>query len=230
MRLREKVERMHEILDRQLTDHAEIQLQRRGPGIYEIVYNGIFLMASYNDYSERILARATIERLLPPTDGYQILVGGLGMGFTLQEVLACPRVSKAFVIEIEKAIIHWNRFYFSEFNGRAIEDPRTILLRFDLFDFLFQARQNFHAILIDVDNGPNWLALEKNQRLYTESTLQRLKTLLTPGGVLATWSARPDECYYKRLNRVFLKTAETRLREIVPKGGESVIYFGMAGN
>lgn len=221
---------MYEILDRQLTKRGEIQLQRRGKGTYEILYNGIFLMASYNDYSEKILAKAAIEHLLPKIDGYEILVGGLGMGFTLREVLACPWVSRAVVVEIEKSIIDWNKRYFADLNGAVLEDPRTVLVHSDLFDFLCQTQENFDALLIDVDNGPNWLALEKNRRLYNERTLRKIKRILTGHGILATWSAQEDKGYWKKLNKVFPRTEEIRVKETVPKEGESLIYVGMAGS
>lgn len=221
---------MHEIIDRQITKCGEIQLQRRGKGVYEIIYNGIFLMASYNDYSAKILARAAIKSLLPKIDGYQILVGGLGMGFTLQEVLTCQLVSRVFVIEIEKIIIDWNRCHFSDLNGGAIEDPRTVLIHSDLYDFLYQTKENFEAVLIDVDNGPNWLALEKNRRLYSERTLRKIKRILSRHGILATWSAQEDRVYREKLNKIFSRTEEIRVKGTVPKEGESLIYVGMAGS
>lgn len=221
---------MREILDRQSTERGEIQLQRRGKNTYEIIYNGTFLMASYNHYSEKILAKTAIESLLPTVDGYQILVGGLGMGFTLQEVLTCPSVSHTFVVEIEKTIIEWNRRYFRGLNGGVIEDPRTVLIHSDLFDFLHQTQERFDAVLIDVDNGPNWPVLDINRRIYSERTLRKIREILTPHGILATWSAQEDRDYWKKLSKLFPRTTEIRIRETVPKEGESLIYVGVAGS
>ncbi len=218
---------MREVLDRELTESGEIQLQRRGKGIFEIIWNGVFLMASYNDRSEKILAQRAIENLLPKEDGFQILVGGLGMGFTLQAVLTCPGVSRAFVVEIERAVIDWNRRYFSDLNGGVLDDPRTVLIHADLFDFLHQVETGFDALLMDVDNGPNWLALKKNRRLYSETTLRRIKRILPSHGVLAVWSAQEDRGYWNKLNRVFPRTREIRIKETLPKEGESLIYLGM---
>ena len=221
-------ENSREVLDRRVTQQGEIQLQRRGTGIYEIIYNGVFLMASYNDHSERLLAKATIERLPPRTGGYRILVGGLGMGFTLQAVLACPQVACAVVIEIEEVITDWSRRYFSKLNGEVLEDPRVVLVHSDLFDFLSHTRERFDAVLVDVDNGPNWLVLEKNKRLYERGMLRKIKRTLTPQGLLATWSAQPDAEYSKKLNRIFPKTETIRLREPVSSKGVSLVYLGRA--
>jgi len=218
---------MREVLDHQFTERAEIQLKRRENGVYEIIYNGVFLMASYNNHSEKILARTAIQNLPPKIGGYQILVGGLGMGFTVQEVLTCPAVSRVYVIEIEKAIIDWNRRYFSGLNGNVIQDPRIVLIQCDLFEFLYQTQARFDAVLIDVDNGPNWLALEKNKRLYSERTLRRINRCLKPNGILVTWSAQEAIGYGKKLNNVFHRTSEVRVKERVPKEGESLIYMAM---
>ncbi len=218
---------MREVIDRQPTERGEVQLQRRGEGVYEIIYNGVFLIASHNHRSERALAKSVFKRLVQRIGGYQILIGGLGMGFTLQEVLACPEVSHAVVIEIEGAIIDWNRGCLSELNDRALDDPRIVLTHCDLFDFLYQTRDRFDAILIDVDNGPSWLALEKNGRLYSEKALRKAKEILTESGILATWSAQKEVAYLRKLKRVFPQTEEIRVEETTPKEGESWIYIGM---
>lgn len=219
---------MREILDRRDTEQGEIQLQRRGPRTYEIIYNGVFLMASYNDYSEKMLARAVLDRLPPVADGYRFLVGGLGMGFTLQEVLACPDVHQVTVVEIEAAIIDWNHHHFGELNGDALGDPRVVVVRSDLFDFIHASHERFHGILVDVDNGPNWLALDKNGRLYGKPTLRTIKGILTTRGILATWSAQEDRAYRNRLNAVFQKTETIRVAETGPNPSESVIYLATA--
>jgi spermidine synthase len=221
---------MREILDRRNTQKAEIQLQCRGPETYEIIYNGVFLMASYNDRSEKMLARAVLDRLPPVADGYRILVGGLGMGFTLQEVFACPDVHHVVVVEIEQAIIDWNRRYFNKLNGSVLNDPRGVVVRSDLFDFVHATRGRFHAILVDVDNGPNWLALDDNARLYSEETLRTIKTILTTRGILATWSAQEDRAYWNRLNAVFPITEAIRVAETRPKASESIIYLAATGS
>ncbi|MBW2122378.1 MAG: spermine/spermidine synthase [Deltaproteobacteria bacterium] len=220
--------KMREVLERRYTKRGEIQLQRRDGGIYEIIYNGTFLMASYNNRSEKVLARSALERLRPKTDGYQILVGGLGMGFTLQEALSSPRVSRVSVTEIEEAVIHWNQRYFQDLNGKVLEDPRTVLIHSDLFDFLNETEERFDAVLIDVDNGPGWLVLEKNRRLYTEQGLRRIRDVLTPNGVVSTWAEKEDREYWRRLNSVFHQAEKIKVRESSPAKGESLIYVAIA--
>jgi len=219
---------MRKILDRRRTQKAEIQLQCRSPETYEIICNGVFLMASYNDRSEKLLARVVLDRLPPTTEGYRILVGGLGMGFTLQEVLACPRVRHVVVVEIEQAIIDWNHRYFNRLNGGVLNDPRALVVRSDLFEFVHATRGRFHGILVDVDNGPNWLAFDDNARLYSEQTLRAVKSLLTAGGILATWSAQEDPAYWNRLNHVFSRSQAIRVAETTPRPSESIIYLASA--
>ncbi len=220
---------MREIIDHRFTKEGEIRLQRRAEGVYELVYNGVFLMASSNDHSEKVLARKALQRLKPKSAEYEVLIGGLGMGFTLREVLTCPGVSRAVVIEIEKAIIDWNRTFLFNLNGRALNDPRTVLVHGDLYSFFYDTREHFDAVLMDVDNGPNWLVLGRNKRLYTRKTLQKIKEILAPNGVLATWSAQRDERYLRKMGSVFPQTEETRVEETVPKKGESFIYVGRVG-
>jgi spermidine synthase len=152
------------------------------------------------------------------------------MGFTPQEVFACPDVHHVVVVEIEQAIIDWNRRYFNKLNGSVLNDPRAVVVRSDLFDFVHATRGRFHAILVDVDNGPNWLALDDNARLYSEQTLRTIKTILTTRGILATWSAQEDRAYWNRLNAVFPITEAIRVAETRPKASESIIYLAAAGS
>ncbi len=216
-------------MDRKLTKWGEIQLQRRGGSVYEIIYNGVFLIASYNGPSEKTLAKVALECLTPKVGGHRILIGGLGMGFTLQEVLASPSVCRVVVVEIEEAIIDWNRTFLSNLNGGALNDPRTVLIHSDLYPFIYETRERFDAVLMDVDNGPNWLVLGRNKRLYGKKTLRKIKDILTPDGILATWSAQRDERYLRQMGSVFPQTAETIVEETVPKKGETFIYVGRAG-
>jgi len=217
---------VREIIDRQLTRWGEIQLQRRGEAVYEVIYNGVFLIASYNGPSEKTLAKIALECLTPKVGGHRILIGGLGMGFTLQEVLTFPSVSRAVVVEIEEAIIDWNRTFLFNLNGGALNDPRTVLVHADLYPFFYETRERFDAVLMDVDNGPNWLVLERNKRIYGKKTLRKIREILTPDGILATWSAQRDERYLRQMGSVFPQTEETSVEETVPKKGEPFIYMG----
>jgi len=196
------------VLARHVTPSGEIQLQQRplpdGSLVFEIISDGVFLMASYTRVSERALARHALEGLKAgPGAELRVLVGGLGMGFTLQEALSGD-VASIDVIEISPYIIEWNRTHCAPLNGDVLADPRVRLIQDDLYNLLCtSSTPAYHAILLDVDNGPSWLAHERNARLYTLETLEQWSALLTPGGSFAVWSAQAEPEFLERMRTVF---------------------------
>jgi len=140
--------------------------------------------------------------------GLRVLVGGLGMGFTLQETLS-RNVASVDVVEVSPYIIEWNRTYFAPLNADALADPRVRLVQDDLYTVLRASpTAAYHAILLDVDNGPSWLAHENNARLYTLAALERWSALLVPEGSFAVWSAQPEPEFLERLQTVFGQAEE----------------------
>lgn len=218
------------VLAREMTPQGEIQLQQwietDGPGqpVYEIIFNGVFLMASYNERAEKALATLAIEPLAGERQAMRALIGGLGMGYTLQATLGYDKVWAVDVVEIEKHIIRWAQRFFGELNGHALSDPRVRLMQMDLKDYLFQTQEIYDAIILDVDNGPTWLALESNQRLYERPTLARMKDLLTEGGVLTVWAAEKCPGFQKRLEEVFGQSEEIKIQE-ADRRGRPTDYF-----
>lgn len=176
-----------EVIERITTPTGEWQLQRTGSH-YEIICNGVFLMASYNRASDRALAALALERAAG--DRLRVLVGGLGIGFTAQAVLEDRRVGRLEVVEIEPVVVIWHRAHFATLCGRPLDDPRTELVEADLALVPLGARA-YDAILLDTDNGPRWLIRDLNARLYTAEATRRFLHALTPRGVLAYWSAEP---------------------------------------
>jgi spermidine synthase len=204
------------VLARHITPRGEIQLQQRllsdGSLAYEIISDGVFLMASYNQISERALAHFALEtvKTSPGSDhlGLRILVGGLGMGFTLQEALSNDIVS-VNVVEVSPHIIEWNRTYFAPLNGDVMTNPRVRLIQDDLYTVLCSSSAAaYHAILLDVDNGPSWLAHADNTRLYTQEALQRWSAMLIPGGTFSVWSAQREPEFLQRMQTVFAHAEE----------------------
>ncbi len=204
-------------IDRQVTHGGEIVLQQRtladGSAAFEIIADGVFLMASYNQTSERALARHAIEAIQSGTtrDDFRILVGGLGMGFTLQEclVVAAERgyandAIQADVAEISPAIIEWNRSHLAPLSGHVLDRPNVRLIQADLHDVLMRSlASTYDVIVLDVDNGPSWLVHELNGRLYSHEALRQWSKILKPGGVLAVWSAQAEPAFLKRMRDVF---------------------------
>ncbi len=200
-----------EVIERVATPTGEWQLQRRGEH-FEIVCNGVFLMASYNRASDRALAALALERVRSnPIDSgstvtdtsanrvgtdraagdrLRVLVGGLGIGFTAQAVLEDRRVGRLEIVEIESVVVAWHRAHFAALCGHPLDDPRTELVQADLALVPLDAGGH-DAILLDTDNGPGWLIRDPNARLYTAEATRRFLDALTPRGVLAYWSAEP---------------------------------------
>lgn len=176
------------VLARTTTSTGEWQLQRREEH-YEIICNGVFLMASYNQASDRSLATVPLARVRG--EGLRILIGGLGIGFTAQAALEDPRVAALEVVEIEPLVVAWHRTYFAGLCGQPLDDPRTALVQADL-GHLRLAAGVYDAILLDTDNGPDWLVRNANARLYSQETATCFLAALRPGGVLAYWSASPS--------------------------------------
>jgi spermidine synthase len=218
------------VLARETTPQGEIQLQQwietDGPGqpVYEIIFNGVFLMASYNERSGKAVATLAIEPLAGERRAMRALIGGLGMGYTLRAALDHDGIQAVDVVEIEEHIISWAQRFFGELNGHALSDPRVRLIQMDLRDYLFQTEETYDAIILDVDNGPTWLALESNQRLYERPTLSRMKDLLTEGGVLTVWAAEKCSDFQKKLEEVFGQAEEITIQE-TDRRGRPTDYF-----
>lgn len=164
----------------------ELILRRRG-GIYEIRCNGYDLMSNRAHRSEEALAELALEQVTAPAP--RILVGGLGMGYTLRAALDhAPADARVIVAEILPAVVAWNRDLLAPLAGRPLEDARVTLHESNV-DALLTDGASFDAILLDVDNGPGAVVHAGNDPLYSARGLRRLRRALAPSGVLAIWSA-----------------------------------------
>jgi spermidine synthase len=187
---------------------------------YEITIGGHFVMAASDGPTERRLASAAL-RLIDKDAGIAVLVGGLGLGLTLAETLADRRVGRVVIAELEQAVIRWNRTYLKEFNARALFDSRVTVREGDVIEVIREHRRAFDAVLLDVDNGPSFLILERNEPLYTRRGMKKIRRSLIRGGVLAVWSNQPDEVLERTMEEVFGNVAkelitDENLREDLP--------------
>lgn len=222
------------VIARHITDRGEIQLQQQrlsdGSLAFEIISDGVFLMASYNQVSERALANYGLESVaIQYGSELRVLVGGLGMGFTLQETII-NNVISVDVVEINPHIINWNSTYFASLNGQALSDSRVKVIKDDLYTVLYAAPiMQYHAILLDVDNGPSWLAHKDNTKLYTLKTLERISQILLPGGTLTVWSAQPEPEFLIKRQTIFERTEEIPIFALNDNGKrmENFIYRGV---
>lgn len=180
-------------VDRERTPLGEVVLRRfradTGEEGFEILLDGAFLMATHGSHSERLMARLAWERLPQGRrTGIDVLVGGLGAGHTLRAVLDLAGTRRVTVVEIGQRVVDWNRGPLAPFNGRAVEDPRVEVVVGDVRQVLGERPGSFDLVLLDVDNGPGWLAAPGNAALYDGAGLAVCRAALRPAGVLAVWA------------------------------------------
>lgn len=216
-------------IDHEQTPLGKLTLRRyqaeTGESGYEILIDGNFLMATHGAHSEAGMARLAYDRLSHPTPELRVLVGGLGAGHTLRAALDLPGASRVTVVEIGAKLVEWNRLYFAEVNRSAVDDPRVDIRIIDLGRFLQQPPGRFDLLLLDVDNGPGWLAAPGNAGLYENAGLADCRGALEPGGVLAIWSPQPNEKLRLNLQKVFSQVEEvdtTSLGKPLREPGDTV--------
>lgn len=218
---------------RELIDVAQVpggeplRLFRRG-GDFMIVLDRNELMSSRMSGSEEALAVMTLARLKAPGEA-QLLIGGYGMGFTLRAALArMGAQGRASVVELVPKIIEWARGPMAELAEGCLDDPRVEIVMDDVAAVIARGRARYDAILLDVDNGPDGLTRLDNDRLYTLRGLERARTALRPGGVLAVWSAAADDRFRRRMGDAGFAVEEVAVRaRSNGKGPRHVIWFGV---
>jgi spermidine synthase len=179
-------------------DGTRLELMRRGAH-FTIRVNGQLLMNSRVHDSERTLAELALAAFSAREPKTNVLVGGLGFGYTLAALLErVDAQASVLVVEIAPAVVRWNRELLGELNGRALDDPRVAILEGDLCDVV-RSQRTFDIILLDVDNGPRAVGRPGNAWLYKPAGLAALRASLAPGGVLAIWSAGPEVGFSERM-------------------------------
>lgn len=177
------------------------------------------LMNSRMHGSEDALAELACQRVAQRKNP-RVLIGGLGMGFTLGAALAHLGPDATVVVaELVSAVVRWNHTHLAELAGRPLDDPRVTVRESDVRLVIQQSKESYDAILLDVDNGPDGLTHEGNDRLYTHGGLAAAKAALKPGGILAVWSAEPDKSFSKRLRGSGFKMEEITVRARGKRGG-----------
>jgi spermidine synthase len=209
-------------------DGEELRLMRRG-GDFMIVLDRNELMNSRLSGSEEALATMTAERLGDRAVPHW-LVGGYGMGFTLRAALGSlgPK-AKVTVAELVPEIIAWARGPMAGLTAGCLDDSRVAVVLEDVADLIDRGRGTFDAILLDVDNGPDGLVRQANDRLYTPAGLAAAKAALKPGGVLAVWSAAKDPVFARRIAKAGFAVDEVQVRaRSNGKGAKHTIWFAQA--
>lgn len=208
-------------------DGARLSLHEHD-GSYCIRLDGQDLMHSMTSASEVLLGELAADRLATknPT---RVIIGGMGLGFTLKAVLAKAGAKAVVEVgELMPEVIEWNRTFMAGLNGRLLADPRVQVRLGDVVNTLSMARPNsYDAILLDVDNGPIPMVRAGNVRLYGPRGLEMMRSKLKPGGRLAIWSASPDHSFEARLRAAGF-VAQAIPAKLFPTAKRSayVIYVG----
>jgi len=197
------------------SERGELVLrERREPGAptaLELRANGVFVMDTHETSTEQALAEAALELVDDPRD---VLVGGLGLGYTMHRVLADSRVERCSVVEIEESLVEWMRDGTIPHGPQLLADTRTNMVNADIAVAVAEAADStYDLILLDVDNGPGYLVHDTNVALYEPPFLTEAKRLLRPGGALVVWSADASPKLEATMDKVF-GNAETRAYDV----------------
>jgi spermidine synthase len=186
---------------RTIVEDGKTMLLRRQHERLELVLGNVVLLSSAALETE--LAFGRLAKTAPSEDRLRVIVGGLGFGATLRGVLdVAPPDAEIVVVEKLAAVIDVARTEAADLVGGALEDPRVQLVRADVADVIEGARPgSISAILLDVDNGPEWASFRTNARLYAEAALLRARAALVAGGVFAVWSGYPADSFVRTLRK-----------------------------
>lgn len=204
---------------------GELRLLSRGAE-FAIFLDRIELMNSRRSGSEEALATLTCTRLSGQPKA-RVLIGGLGMGFTLKTALATlGKDAEILVSELVPAVVEWARGPLAHIVGGRLEDRRVTLEVADVGLLIGEANNHYDAILLDVDNGPDGLTRAANDSLYGRNGLNAARDALRPGGVLAIWSSAADTAFTQRLRKARFSVEEVRCRSHgTSKGAHHMIWL-----
>jgi len=208
---------------------SELVLYQRGDE-FSIRVDGHALMNSRIYASEDELAVRACARVQDCTHA-RVLIGGLGMGYTLATALARLGAKATVVVaELVPSVVAWNKAYFGHLAGHPLRDKRVRIREEDVGHVMRSQPGAYDAILLDVDNGPVGLTRKSNDRLYAAAGITQAIAALRPGGVLAVWTAGADRAFVARLRHAGLEVDEVTVRSRgVGKGARHTLWFATRG-
>ncbi len=192
---------------------------------FEIRIDGLELMANGAFDSEQALATEVCSRLTLKNP--HLLIGGLGMGYTLRAALdALGPEARIRVAEVFEPVVEWNRGPLAHLSDRALDDPRVEIVVADVAHVIEQAEDDYDAILLDVDNGPEGLVIDRNDRLYDHQGVFKCRRALRPGGILAVWSSSSARHFEQRLEDCDFRVQHLRVRAHEDHRTHHSLYLG----
>lgn len=208
------------------SERGEVVLRRRieerAADALELRVNGVFVMDTKETRSESELAAAALELVEDPRD---VVVGGLGLGFTVQRVLADPRVARVMIVEIEEALVSWMRDGTIPHGPSLLADKRVHIVNADIVMAIAEATSTYDLVLLDVDNGPGYLVHDANSGIYEHDFIASSKLIVNPGGALVVWSANPAPELMSVMEKVFGNCTEHRYDVLLQERPEQYLLY-----
>jgi spermidine synthase len=208
------------------SERGEIVLRRRveerAADALELRVNGVFVMDTQETASETELAAVALDLVEHPR---RVVVGGLGLGYTTQRVLADQRVEVVKVVELEAALIGWMRDGTIPHGPALLADKRLQIVDADIVRAVAEARSTYDLVLLDVDNGPGYLVHPRNAEVYQSEFLAATRAIIDPGGALAIWSADPAPELAEAMERVFGNCDEHRYDVLLQDRPEEYLLY-----
>ena len=209
-------------LDRVVTPRGELVLRRVGEHL-EVVSNGVFLMDTRGGSSERALVREALRAHPEPAT---LLIGGLGVGFSLCAAVEHDGLERIVVVEIEQRVVDWHATHLAHVTADALADPRVTVAVDDVHGHLHRHPAAYDVVCLDVDNGPDWTVTDDNTRLYAPEGIDHAVRALSPGGVLATWSAARSPRFESLLRQRLSGVRAIKVDVDLPRAEPDVVYLG----
>lgn len=203
------------------TDEGVLELRKRGDNDYLITIAGRVLMNSTANRSEILLSKSTCNSL-NNKENPSVLIGGLGMGYTLKSALDnLPDNARVVVAELNPVVVKWCRGPIAHLTNDSVNDPRVTVEIADVATIIRKADNEFDAIILDLYEGPFEAAQGRGDHLYGADALRRSSSALVSGGVFAVWSEDPDKAFEKRL----VQAGFTFQRQRPRRGNRHIVYI-----
>jgi spermidine synthase len=213
------------MIENVFTKNSELQLWKYEHGEkeeFEIIINGVFIMATYNSGSSEFLIRNAVSRI--EEDGpLSVLIAGFGMGFTVSEACRDERIKSIDVVEMEEVIVDWNKRYFKTFEQSCFDSERVKLYIDDFYKHAINSKKSYDIVCIDIDNGPMLLVNEGNEKVYTCEFMRVVAGVLNKDGICVIWSCDRDRRLEQSMEDVF---DQVEIEELTEKfKGRDVSYY-----